>query len=230
MQNPMKLKMDMDMVVMGKTLKLQTYMQQEGDSFISYSSADGGATWTKQSLDVSALPAQAMNPNDFSMLLKIASRFEKTGTETVKGAEATVFSGTIEGDDIQEAIEMSGVLEAMGSSMSSLGMDFSAMDFSDTGSIPTTISIDNKSGMIVKYTMDMTELMKSMMPRLMDMISGSVSGEAPEGLDPSTLGLSIDIDRVFVTYVLYDFDAVSEITIPEAALNAPELKIPDLAA
>ncbi|MBQ9684959.1 MAG: hypothetical protein IJV41_00235 [Oscillospiraceae bacterium] len=219
--DPLKMKMDMNMQVMGEALNILSYYEQDGDDYMAYVSPDGGNSWAKQSVDGDQLPVQDVDMSDYTMLLKLASRFEKTGTETVKGAEATVFSGVIEGEEIGEAVELSGVLSALGSA---LNMDLDDLDESSTGAIPTTIAIDNKSGMIVKFTMDMTEIMQNLLPAMLDEMMAEIARESGlEGFDLGALGFTLDIGRVMVSEVLYDFDAVDAIEIPEAARSAEEL-------
>ena len=91
-------------------------------------------------------------------------------------------------------MQLSGVLESLYESM---GMDAGAsdLDLSSCGSIPTTIAIDNKSGMIVRYTMDLCEVLQNLMPLLMDQAMSAMAAETGlEGLDLGALGLEIKID------------------------------------
>ena len=221
---PERTKMELDMELLGDTVHMLSYSEKDGDSFISYLSQDNGETWVRRSVDRGGLRGLA-DKKDLGMLLKLAESFEETGTETLRGSEATVYSGVIQGEDIDEAVQLSGVLESLYESM---GMDAGAsdLDLSGCGSIPTTIAIDNKSGMIVRYTMDLCEVLQNLMPLLMDQAMSAMAAETGlEGLDLGALGLEIKIERAFTTAELYDFDAVGPIEIPDAARAAAELEI-----
>ncbi len=221
---PMKMKMDMSMEMMGENARILSYGEKDADSFVSYVSPDGGATWGKQTLDGSGIPGY-VDKKDFGMLLKLAQRFEKSGTETVRGSEALVYTGNIEGAEIEEAIALSGVLDSM---YESLGLDPEDVDVDvgAGGSIPTAIAIDKKSGMIVRYTMDMSEIMQNLLPAVMEQLLHSYAAQSGlEGFDLSMLGFKLEIGKVFVTAEFYDFDAVGTIEIPREARDAEELGI-----
>ena len=166
--------------------------------------------------------------NNFALLFKLVGKFEKTGTETIRGSEATVFSGTVEGEDIAQMVEMSGVMDTLSESMD-VDLGELNVELESLGGIPTTISLDNKTGYIVRYTMDMTELMQNLMPVLMDQLMATIAEESGlEGLDLSMLGLKLDVSKTVVAVELYDFDAAGTVEIPAEARAAEELS--DLAA
>ena len=103
------------------------------------------------------------------------------------------------------------------------------VELESLGGIPTTISLDNKTGYIVRYTMDMTELMQNLMPVLMDQLMATIAEESGlEGLDLSMLRLKLDVSKTVVAVELYDFDAAGTVEIPAEARAAEELS--DLAA
>jgi hypothetical protein len=80
--------------------------------------------------------------------------------------------------------------------------------------------------MIVRYTMDMSEIMQNLMPVLMEKTMSAVYAQAGlEGLDLSLLGFEVKVGKVFTTAEFYDFDAVGTIEIPDAARAAAELEI-----
>ena len=217
-------KTEFDMNMLGETVHLLSYTEKDGERLVGYVSQDGGETWIKQSAE-RAEAAQISAKDKLGMLLKLAKSFEKSGTETVRGSEATVFSGVIQGEEIAAAVEMSGVLDSLKESMD-IDLADADIDLSQCGSIPATIAIDNKSGMITRYTMDLTEVMQHLMPTLLDRALSSVSEQLGlEGLDLSALGFEAEIGRVFTAAELYDFDAVGTIEIPDAARAAEEAQI-----
>ena len=116
---------------------------------------------------------------------------------------------------------LSGVLDAL---ETALEIELDDLDESFDGAIPTTISIDNKSGMVVKFTMDLTDVIQNLMPLLVDQVVKEAAREnGLEGIDLSVLGFALEMDHVTVSEVLYDFNAVGTIVIPDEALAAEEL-------
>ena len=217
--DPSRTRTELRISMLGQEIPMVSYTDKTDAGLVTYSSPDGGKTWTRQTVESPEL-AEAAGKNGFSNLLRLAAGFEKTGTETVRGSEATVYSGVITGEDMERVMEMSGVLKNV---FSSMDMSMDGLDLSQYGGIPTTISLDNKSGMVVRYTMDMTEFMGKMMPAMMDAVMKDAAAESGLGnLDLSTLGFSVETGRVFAAVELYDFDAVGAIEIPAEALSAPE--------
>ena len=219
---PLVMKMDMDVSTMGESVQMLSYVEKTDAGYITYISPDGGDTWAKKTVDSDKMPQMGATAN-FALLFKLIGKFEQTGTETVRGSEATVFSGTVEGEDIAQMVEMSGVMDTLSESMD-VDLDELGVELENLGSIPTTISLDNKTGYIVRYTMDMTELMQNLMPVLMDQVMDSVAEETDlEGLDLSALGLKLDVSKTLMSVELYDFDAVGTVEIPAEARAAEEL-------
>ncbi len=213
---PARSRSEMRIGMFGKDLTLLGYTDKTDAGRTTYSSSDGGRTWTK----ATAEDDDPAGRSDISALLKIASSFEKTGAETVRGEQATVYSGVITGADLENVSALSGLLRR---AFSAMDMTMEDLDPAAYGDIPTTIAIGDKSRMAVRYTMDLTGFMENMMPAMMDAAMAKVAEESGlEGLDLSVLGFSLETGRVFATVELYDFDAVGAIEIPAAALEAPE--------
>ena len=218
--DPSRTKAELRIKMLGQDIPMLSYTDKTDTGLVTYSSPDGGKAWTRQTVESPEL-AEAAGKNGFTRLLKLASAFEKTGTETVRGSEATVYSGVISGEDLESVMEISGVLKNV---FSTMDMSMDGLDLTQYGGIPTTISLDNKSGMVVRYTMDMTEFMGKMMPAMMDAVMKEAAADSGlEGLDLSKLGFSVETGRVFAAVELYDFDAVGTIEIPAEALAASEL-------
>ena len=219
---PMKMKMDMDLTTMGETIRMLSYAEKTDAGYVTYISPDDGDTWVKQTLDGDGIP-EADAATNFALLFKLAGKFEKTGTETIRGAEAAVFSGTVEGEDIAQMLQMSGVADTLAESMD-VELDELGADLASLGGVPTTISVDNKTGYIVRYTMDLTGLIQNLMPAMMDQLTATITEEAGmEGLDLSTLGLKLDVSKTVITVELYDFDAAGTVEIPAEVRDATEL-------
>ncbi|MCR5577439.1 MAG: hypothetical protein K6F56_10560 [Oscillospiraceae bacterium] len=216
---PERTKSTMSVGMFGEEFSVLSYTDKTDKQTVTYSSQDGGKTWSKQTEENKAQDKKT-NKQSFTALLKLASGFEKTGTETVRGSEATVYAGVINGADLASVTEVS---EALGNAFSAMNMSAEDLKIEDLGTVPVTIAIDNKSSMIVRYTLDLTEFMSNMMPVVMESIMAETQKESGlEGLDLSMLGFSVETGRVFATVELYDFNEVGEIEIPAAALEAEE--------
>ena len=217
---PVKVGGSMAMDMMGEEIEFLFYVEQTDDGYTLYLSPDDGETWVRR--DVEGVKAPEVSKTEqLGMLAKLAETIEEQGTEEIRGSAATVYKGVISGADISAAIAESGALEEMAELQESAEIDLSGLDFSDLSDIPATIAIDNKSGMISRYTMDMTDIMQDFMESIMNVVLTQVAKESGmEGVDLAALGLTVEIDKVEATVDLFDYDAVKTVEIPQAALEA----------
>ena len=86
---PERTRTDMRVEMFGQGLTVLSYAETTDGVRTTYSSVNGGKTWTKKTAE-SGEGAAAAGRTDFAALLKLASAFEKTGTETVRGEESPV--------------------------------------------------------------------------------------------------------------------------------------------
>lgn len=205
---PLKMFMEMEVLFQGEGGTLLSYAEQAGDEVLLYSSYDDGATWSK----TTTASVADLTPQDpvqqTALFLACAGSFTETGKETVNGSQATVYSGVISGQYVEEAIKSTGVLDSLGQ----MGVEASEEMFRDLGDIPASIAIDDASGMLVRYEMDMSQVMQNMMDRLI----GSML--AQYGMTETSVTLTVG--KVQVVMTLSRFNSVGEIVIPEAAKAA----------
>lgn len=202
--------------MLGEELNVLSFTEKTETGVVSYSSVNGGESWTKKTLESAA----SSDKPGFSSLLKLAEGFEKTGTETVRGSEATVYAGVIGGDQLGTVLGMS---DTFSNVFSAMNMPVDEADFSAYGDVPVTVAIDDQNHMVTRYTMDLTELMSALMPAMLKAVLTEAAAESGlKNFDINSLGFSVETGRVFASVELYDFDAVGEIEIPAAALAAPE--------
>ena len=171
---PDRTKSTMSVGMFGEKFSVLSYTDKTDTETVTYSSQDGGKTWSRQTEENKAQDKKA-NKQSFTALLKLAAGFEKTGTETVRGSEATVYAGVISGADIASVTEVS---EALTNAFSAMNMSAEELKLEEFGNVPVTIAIDNKSNMIVRYTMDLTEFMGNMMPVVMESIMAEAQKES----------------------------------------------------
>ena len=217
---PVKMGGSMVMDIMDEEIEFLFYLEQTDDGYTLYLSPDDGESWVRQDMESIEAP-KVSKTEQLAMLAKLAETFEEQGTEEIRGSAATVYKGIISGADISAAIAESGALEQLAELQDSAEIDLSGLDFSDLSDIPATIAIDNKSGMISRYTMDMTDIMQDFMGSIMDVVLAQVAKESGmEGVDLAALGLTVEINQVEATVDLFDYDAVKTVEIPQAALEA----------
>ena len=217
---PVKMGGSMTMDMMDEEIEFLFYMEQTDDGYTLYLSPDNGESWVRRDMESIEAP-KVSKTEQLGMLAKLAETFEEQGTEEIRGSAATVYKGMIPGADISAAIAESGALEQLAELQDSAEIDLSGLDFSDLSDIPATIAIDNKSGMISRYTMDMTDIMQDFMGSIMDVVLAQVAKESGmEGVDLAALGLTVEINKVEATVDLFDYDAVKTVEIPQAALEA----------
>ena len=220
-------KSDLTLDLMGENVDLLLYYERLEDKFVIYTSADNGETWSKNETTLS--DQQEKDSSDLkslAMIKKLSKSFEETGTETVRGKEAVIYSGNILWEDLAGDLDLSTAAEAAGSA-SGMPLDFSDLDLTALGSIPVTVGYDKENDLIVKGSADLTETVQNLIPMVMKVVMKSIAAESGmedsaemEDFDLSDLGFSLDIRTLNVSAELYNFDAVGEITIPPEALAA----------
>ena len=201
--DPIKLKMDMttNMGELG-AMSMSMYAQAEGSQCTTY--LYDGTSWIVDTVDVGDVE-QYDAQQSMDLYLKSGTEYASLGTETVNGVTADKYSGIIRGDALEEVIRNSG---ASSSLETSLGGGLTLGDlYSDLGDMPITVWIDQETGYPVRYYMDMTDVMQSMMIK---MLSGM--GIEGEGL--------MTISKLEITMDCYNFNAAADFTIPADALSA----------
>ena len=220
-------KADLTLDLMGENVDLLLYYERLEDKVVIYTSADNGETWSKNETALS--DQQEKDSSDLkalAMIKKLSNSFEETGTETVRGKEAVIYSGNILWEDLAGDVDLSSAAEAAGSA-SGMPLDFSDLDLTALGSIPVTIGYDKENDLIVKGSADLTETVQNLIPMVMKVVMKSIAAESGmedsaemEDFDLSELGFTLDIQTLTVSAELYNFDAVGEITIRPEALAA----------
>ena len=198
----LEMAMSLDMGELG-TLDYTSYMVSGDDALTMYSCLDmgDGPTWIREDVTDMTSLSQYDAKASLDLYLKSAQSFREVGAETVGDYEAVRYDGVIKGDDLDEVLETSGVLEQL----SNLGIEESADLLTDICDLPISIWIDQATSFPVKYEMDMSDLMQTMLGKMAE-TDESVSG--------------ITVDKLIVSMVVTGVDCVDEIVVPEEALNA----------
>ncbi len=101
------------------------------------------------------------------------------------------------------AEDVDGVLEQY----ESLGLEGMEDLLDEMGDLPVSIWLDPDSDLPVKYEMDMTQMMQNMMNKLL-------------AEEEETADIGFTVDKCVISMVCSDYNTVSNIEIPEEALNA----------
>ena len=209
---PMCAKMDMTVDMLGESTHVLSYVEQDGTDYVSYSSTNDSVFWEKETMTLDEFAALGGDmEQSMQMFIACADSFEKTGTEQVNGADATRYDGEISGESVRTAVASGMTFGAMSEG---LDMDLDELDDADLGSIPCSLWIDNKSRMLVRYDMDMTQVMGAVVGSLKEAM---LEKEGLEGVD-----MDLSIGKVTTSVVLSRFDQVDEIQIPEGVKAAAE--------
>ena len=205
-KEPLQLHGNIKMEMLG--LDTEFYMVQKDGALTTYTGIkENGAVseWYKSSVsddDLEAIQQQTASfdaDSSFSTQLEIADNLMAVGTETVNGKQATRYDGVIHGSDLSKSL---GQTDAA-STLDLLGIDPSQLE----GDAPISIWI-YEDGLPARYDIDMTELIGQLMAQ----------NEDTADLELSAMRISMTITGV---------DTVSEIVIPEEALQAQEIPAED---
>lgn len=182
---------------------LLLYGTERDGGFDVYYSADSGKNWIKGSVDadVDAKDTKVDGKSVFLLLSDSAASFKEYGKEKINGADTIRYNGEITSDELKMALKLANAKQAL---EEGLGVELDDDVFSDIGSVPVSIWIDVKSGMIVRVEMDMSDVMQGLVPVLVD--------KAMEKTDVG-IGVNTKVYDATVSITLSEFDAV-QVTKP----------------
>lgn len=194
--------MNLEMNAMGSAQKqdILFYTVKEDGVITSYSSSDNGVSWTAKQAD-----APSIDPLEISAVLVSSSKdFSAAGKELVDGTETTVYAGKLSTSFLQQLME-----EAGGSTeaMSDLtGGGLTASDLGGLGDIDVVMYVDPETHLPLRYSMDMSGMMKDLM---------KLALASAEGMDGYEVDVEIGVAKAECR--LSDFNSIAPIEIPEAA-------------
>ena len=202
-RDPERVYVNMTAEVAGSEQNLLLYAVGRDGGADVYSSADGGESWTKGSIenDDSSKSSKADGKSLFLLLSDSAASFKEYGKEKINGSDAIRYKGEITSDELKQALELANVKQSL---EESLDVELDDDVFADLGSVPVSIWIDVKSDMIVCVELDMSDVMQGLVPVLVD--------KAMEKTDVG-IGVNTKVYDATVSITLSEFDAV-QVTKP----------------
>ena len=202
-RDPERVYVNMTAEVAGSEQNLLLYAVGRDGGADVYSSADGGESWTKGSIenDDSSKSSTADGKSLFLLLSDSAASFKEYGKEKINGSDAIRYKGEITSDELKQALELANVRQSF---EESLDVELDDDVFEDLGDVPVSIWIDVKSDMIVRIEMDMSDVMQGLVPVLVD-----------KSLEKADIGIGVNtkVYDVTVSITLSEFDAV-QVTKP----------------
>lgn len=206
----MKINMNMDMGD-GESLDMISYLQKDGDAYVMYTGTeneDGTIEWSRSEMTDLPDVEQYKAADSMKLYMSNGENFTENGTEKVNGMDAVRYDGIIKGEDLQEVMDTSGMSEQM----AALNIGSAETLFSEAGDMPISIWIDKEQLLPVKYEMDMSAIMQSIMEKAL-----ASQLEGLEGAD----AIKITVNKVLIAMDVKNYNQIDSIEIPAEALEAP---------
>lgn len=197
------MKLEGTVEMLGMEQNIISYMEQNGEAVDCYMSIDG-TNWEMGSLEGDSAPTLEGAFASIDVLAESAKSFEKAGKEEIMGSTATRYDGKISGDSIKEIMSATDVYgmtdDSMGTFLNELSPDMG---------VPTSVWIDDENGMISRFEIDMTELMKLM--------ADEIVAQAKEEAGEEEIEVDMVIGKVVISATYSQFDSIEPIEIPAEA-------------
>lgn len=199
---PLRMRMEMT-VDAGEAGSASTSLYAETDeSGTCTAYMNDGTGWQSQTVSASDLDQYDFS-TDMNLYLNGNYGFQEAGTEAVDGANAYKYTGAITGDEMKELMLSSGALD----SVSKIGLDTTQVDsmLDGLGDLAINMWIDEATLYPVKYEIDMTDAMNTLMGNLVEAM-----GEQGEGV-------SMSIPKMIMSMTCQNYNAATDFSVPEEA-------------
>ena len=200
----MKAEMEIDLGDLGGTTSMTIYAKEQDGSYLTAVGTPdeaGQMTWQSSSMDALGELENLSGADSMQLYLDSIQNFTQGESETVNGVEATRYDGVILGEDLSEVIAASGAL----SQLDSLGMGEMSELFKGMGDLPVSLWIAKETYYPVKYEMDLTEMMQSILDKTLSEQMGADIG--------------LTVEQTALSMTIRDINQVGEIEIPAEALE-----------
>ena len=206
---PMTMKMAMKVDGGGVSSTVETYMIPEKDALMMYSLADG--KWTKFAMGDAKALAQYNAMDNMELYMSGFDIVRLEGKDMVNGKPATKLYCTMADDYLQKALGVAGVQDTLKGSGMSLE-DLQKL-YKDVKDLNYYLWIDDATGAVVKYEIDMTNAMTQVMANMAAALKDDQTAEK-EALS------SIKYDKMIMDMVVTGVNNVKEIALPDGAKDA----------
>ena len=209
--SPERILMEIGAHMAGESQSIYLYVEQEDGSY-SAASSFNGKSWHKEDTSYLEIPevAEKIDPKaTIALLAKYGSNFEKACTENVLGYDTIRYDGVITSEDLMEAVDLISVAQLAGAEIDLSEEDLAEIKDALKGpySVPCSIWLEGKSGMIIRYDIDLTEMAGA--------VIGPILAEEFADTDADILGEKIEVRNLKLTTSFSQFDQIGEIQRPE---------------
>lgn len=214
--DPLKAKYTTTVKTFGTSITTESYLQKEGDKFVSYTKA--GNEWTKLSIDDLDKAMDQVNSMQ-KQLVEDASKYVKKDDTEENGKKYLTYEYTVTGDSIKSM--MDSLTSSMGSSMGDLGEDESKMIddmIKSIGDIKMTILIDREAEVIYQIRCPMGDMINKMMDSVMKSAASLYGEEAQEELKD----MKMEVTGMDAVMTYSNMGSASDFEVPKEALEAKE--------
>lgn len=190
-------RMELQMSSMGVEMSAQSYAEKSGDGYVVYSSMDG-VEWNTVTLS-EADYQQYDAVGSLKIYLDSVESFVEGAKEEIDGTMAVRYDGAISNDSLNEVMAASGMEEQL--TQYGLSAEEVAAMYTDLGELPVSIWIADDSGLPLRFEMDMSEILNTLMNKAMEALG------AGEGV--------VTVSNGAISMSFSNFNAVAPIEIPE---------------
>ena len=207
-RDPLDVSADLTVDAVDEQLHILATLKEENGSAVLRYSLDGGYSW--ESEDLGAISAsKEIDPIELLENLgevdDLVGDFIAVGSETVLGSEATRYDSSISGAVVAAILEETGAEDAI---QDNLGTDVN-IDFSSLKDVKLSVWVDKASGMPVKGSIDMADMVQS----ILDSALGEILAE--EGITEAQMAdVSILLSQMYLSVTLSNFDSTGAIKEP----------------
>lgn len=204
--NPLILKMDinLDISEVG-SVDYIIYAAQTEDGYTAYTKMYDD--WIKEELGGLGELEQYDARSNMDAFLSGFTSVTEAGSEEVSGIKTTRYDCVVSGETIDEIIESSGAYTQL--SLLGIGDEQAKEMLSGLGEVPYSIWIDAKRALPVRYELDMSGIMGSLMDKMLK--------------DNSDFFPDISLDKMTISVTMSDFDEIGSIEIPDEANDAVDI-------
>ena len=203
--DPLLARAELALDLPGRTTGLSAYLEKTETCYNLYSLRSTGSIWQKQGFtDLNRAKVTGLK-----YIVQGAETFVQGAEEEIGGAKAVRYDGCIVGEYLEGLLELYGVRELLADGF---GLQLAPDLFQEMKDVPASLWLDSDSGMIVRISLDLTELGAQMGGKQLD--------DLRRASDFDALGLNIALESFVVTVDLSQFDAVEAFAIPEEAQAA----------
>ena len=191
------------------------YVAAVKDGFDLYVTEDG-KKWEKANYSDLEMTAPTFEPEQLLYLLDICKSFKENGEQKINGAACNVFAGMITGENMQNLMSVIGfdtIFEEM------TGISMKDVDVASFGDIPTTISVNKETGALAQYTMDFSEVLKTVMTKSMESSLAEMAElpeEASSELTLEDVNGEVVVNKGMLVINLLNYNEVEAFELPEA--------------